>query len=142
MSTTGNLKSCFTRAYFTDTKFGNTFFTRVRVAYRAQRQPSTVIFHSKANQLSCAPKTALQPLPRAFLFFLLVPLTSSSPGLLFLFGQPGSICCDNTPWLYLHTIMQLYFIRVYNSSSLAASGVGWAGYRACRSAISSLRYKS
>lgn len=43
-----------------------------------------------------------------------------------LFGQPGNICRDNTPQLYLHTIMQLYFIRVYNSSSLAASGVGWA----------------
>lgn len=54
------------------------------------------------------------------------PLSPPSrlPRLLFQFGQPGSICCDNTSRLYLHTIMQLYFIRVYNSSSLAASGVG------------------
>ncbi len=35
----------------------------------------------------------------------------------------GSICCDKTRRLYLHTIMQLYFIKVYNSSSLAAGGL-------------------
>lgn len=57
--------------------------------------------------------------------FFLPPPSLHPPSCLF--GQPGSICCDNTPRLYLHTIMQLYFIRVYNSSSLAASGVGWAG---------------
>lgn len=34
----------------------------------------------------------------------------------------GSICCDNTRHLYLPTVMQLYFIKVYNSSSLAAPG--------------------
>lgn len=34
----------------------------------------------------------------------------------------GSICCDNMCSLYLPTVMQLYFIKVYNSSSLAAAG--------------------
>lgn len=38
----------------------------------------------------------------------------------------GSICCDNTRQLYLPTIMQLYFIKVYNSSSLAAPSIEWA----------------
>ena len=70
-------------------------------------------------------KPVFQPLPLFLPFFLQPP----APRLFFLFGQPGSICFDNTPWLYLHTIMQLYFIRVYNTKTTvlvtSSSPIGW-----------------